>query len=154
MQICAICRAFLTQARFMPERWSRSRDSFRMHCGRDRYCVSQALLQNRKAEAGTVARMSGPDIEAITSSTAAIASPDNDLDLIARHVARIVLRRARSKSAWATSKTTTIMRHQPRRASNSNRSASLGRLLRLKVEKASSGYPLRLILIREIVTLC
>jgi site-specific DNA recombinase len=76
---------------------------------RYRYYVSQAILQNRKSEVGSVSRVSGPDIEAIVieaarqaiadretnkapSSTAAIASPDSDRDLIARHVARIVLR--------------------------------------------------------------
>ena len=76
---------------------------------RYRYYVSHALLQNRKAEAGTVPRVSGPDIETIvvdalrqaiadhsamktTRSTATIASPDNDRDLIKHHVARIVLR--------------------------------------------------------------
>jgi hypothetical protein len=30
-----------------------------------RYCVSQAILQNRKSEAGSVSRVSGPDTEAI-----------------------------------------------------------------------------------------
>ena len=96
---------------------------------RYRYYVSQALLQNRKAEAGSVSRVSGPDIEAIvvealrkaivdwdvdakirmavnaltrasvsqrqqrsTSATAIAASPDSDRELIARHVARVVLR--------------------------------------------------------------
>jgi site-specific DNA recombinase len=69
----------------------------------------QAILQNRKSEVGSVSRVFGPDIETIVieaarqaiadretnkapSSTAAIASPDSDRDLIARHVARIVLR--------------------------------------------------------------
>src|ERR1700730_13787335 len=32
---------------------------------RYRYYVSQAILQNRKSEAGSVSRVSGPDIEAI-----------------------------------------------------------------------------------------
>jgi DNA invertase Pin-like site-specific DNA recombinase len=76
---------------------------------RYRYYVSQAILQNRKSEAGAVSRVSGPDIETIVieaarqaiadretnkapSSTAAIASPDSDRGLIAHHVARIVLR--------------------------------------------------------------
>jgi site-specific DNA recombinase len=95
---------------------------------RYRYYVSQAILQNRKSEAGSVSRVSGPDIETIvvealrraiadrkfaaddqdgdrgadvserdrttrtTNSTVAAASPDSDRDLIARHVARIVLR--------------------------------------------------------------
>src|SRR5271166_5877205 len=96
---------------------------------RYRYYVSQAILQNRKCEAGSVSRVSGPDIENIvvaalrraiadrnvaaddhdgdrradeserdrtttktTNSTVAAASPDSDRDLIARQVARIVLR--------------------------------------------------------------
>ena len=76
---------------------------------RYRYYVSQAILQNQKSKVGSVSRVSGPDIEAIivealrqaiadgstaktTSPTAAIASSDSDRDLIARHVARIVLR--------------------------------------------------------------
>jgi hypothetical protein len=76
---------------------------------RYRYYVSQAILQNRKSEVGSVSRVSGPDIETIVieaarqaiadretnkapSSTVAIASPDSDRDLIAHHVAHIVLR--------------------------------------------------------------
>src|SRR5271166_291769 len=95
---------------------------------RYRYYVSQAVLQNRKSEAGSVSRVSGPDIEHIvvaalrraiadrkfaaddqdgdrgadvserdrttrtTNSTVAAASPDSDRDLMARQVARIVLR--------------------------------------------------------------
>ncbi len=75
---------------------------------RYRYYVSQALLQNRKSEAGSVSRVSGPDIEAIvieavrqaiadpsktktTNSIAANALPDSDKDLIAHHVVRVVL---------------------------------------------------------------
>jgi DNA invertase Pin-like site-specific DNA recombinase len=76
---------------------------------RYRYYVSQAILQNRKSEVGSVSRVSGPDIETIViaaarqaiadretnkapSSTPAIASLDSDRNLIAHHVARIVLR--------------------------------------------------------------
>ena len=76
---------------------------------RYRYYVSQAVLQNRKSEVGSVPRVSGPDIETIVieaarqaiadretnkapRSTAAIASLDSDRDLIAHYVARIVLR--------------------------------------------------------------
>jgi hypothetical protein len=35
---------------------------------RYRYYVSQAILQNRKSEAGSVSRVSGPDIESILSA--------------------------------------------------------------------------------------
>ncbi|WP_026605879.1 recombinase family protein [Methylocapsa acidiphila] len=96
---------------------------------RYRYYVSQALLQKQRAEVGSVARVSGPDIEAIvvdsvrraiaardveapdhtvnrhadagsrdqptietSASTVAAASPDSDRDLIARCIARVVLR--------------------------------------------------------------
>src|SRR3984893_8231467 len=43
-----------------PNRSSRERDR-----GRHRYYVSHALLQNRKANAGSIARVSAPDVEAL-----------------------------------------------------------------------------------------
>jgi DNA invertase Pin-like site-specific DNA recombinase len=67
---------------------------------RYRYYVSHALIQNRKAEAGSVARVPAPEIEAlvlngIRQHLAATADPPTtvaDRDLIERHVERIIIK--------------------------------------------------------------
>jgi site-specific DNA recombinase len=72
---------------------------------RYRYYVSQALLQNRKAEAGSIARVSAPDLEELVaaavhhhSAKASIgdegcnAGDVSGSDLVARHVRRILLK--------------------------------------------------------------
>ena len=62
---------------------------------RYRYYVSQALLQNRKAEAGSIARVSAPDVEALVAKAVTEALRNNqemaqtsdfapDRDLISR----------------------------------------------------------------------
>ena len=53
-----------------------------------------------------------------TSSTVAAASPDSDRDLIARHVAHIVLRPRAIEITISEKHDATAMRHQPRRAAN------------------------------------
>jgi site-specific DNA recombinase len=62
---------------------------------RYRYYVSHALLQNRKAEVGSVSRVSAPDVEAIVCKAVreAIQAKDEipDRDLILQHVERIVV---------------------------------------------------------------
>jgi hypothetical protein len=69
---------------------------------RNRYYVSQAILQNRKAEAGSVARVPAPEIETLVCEgirrhlgsmgdgepTTATA----DRDLIEHHVARVIVK--------------------------------------------------------------
>ena len=76
---------------------------------RYRYYVSQALLQHRKADAGPIARVAAPDIDALIGAAvrrhldgrinpddayAAVALSDEmgDHDLIAKHVQRVTLR--------------------------------------------------------------
>jgi site-specific DNA recombinase len=76
---------------------------------RYRYCVSQALLQNRKNEAGSISRIAAPEIEelivaAIRHQASKLILPNvadqsspaepqlSDRDLVALHVERIVLR--------------------------------------------------------------
>src|SRR5246127_3385931 len=69
---------------------------------RYRYYVSQALLQNRKAEAGSIARVPAPEIESVVCDgvrrqLAAVgrAEPANSLadrELIERHVARVIIK--------------------------------------------------------------
>ena len=60
---------------------------------RYRYYVSQALLQNRKSEAGSAARISAPDVEATVCRAVRRAIPVeddiSDRDLIVRYVQRI-----------------------------------------------------------------
>jgi len=66
---------------------------------RYRYHVSQALLQNRKAEAGSIARVPAPEIESLVCDgvrkhfavNGAIQTPTAiaDRELIERHVARV-----------------------------------------------------------------
>src|SRR3984893_19173332 len=46
---------------------------------RYRYYVSQAILQNRKSEAGSVSRVSGPDIEAIVVDSVRQAIVDRNV---------------------------------------------------------------------------
>ena len=66
---------------------------------RYRYYVSQAVIQNRKTEAGTVARVSAPDIEALAMeavrrkiATASIHPLDlSDRDLVIAYVSRVVI---------------------------------------------------------------
>jgi site-specific DNA recombinase len=62
---------------------------------RYRYYVSQALLQNRKSEAGSVARISAPDVEQMVTRAARRAFPASedtaDRDLVVRGVQRIVV---------------------------------------------------------------
>jgi len=66
---------------------------------RYRYYVSHALLQNRKEEAGSVARVPAPEIERLVldgvrthllSTELSISAPDRDL--IERHVDRVIVR--------------------------------------------------------------
>jgi DNA invertase Pin-like site-specific DNA recombinase len=69
---------------------------------RYRYYVSQALLQNRKAEAGSIARVSAPDVEALVAKAVTKALRNNqemaqtsdfapDRDLISRRVERVIV---------------------------------------------------------------
>ena len=68
---------------------------------RYRYYVSHALLQNRKAEAGSIARVPAPEIESLMCNgvrrhlgSMAEAGPPTalaDRDLIERHVARVIV---------------------------------------------------------------
>jgi hypothetical protein len=71
---------------------------------RYRYYVSQALLQNRKAEAGSIARVSAPDVEALVAKAVTEALRNNqemahyhtsdfapDRDLISRRVERVIV---------------------------------------------------------------
>jgi site-specific DNA recombinase len=67
---------------------------------RYRYYVSQALLQNRQAEAGSIARIPAPEIESLVcdcvrrhltaQGEAPAASADHEL--IERHVARVIVK--------------------------------------------------------------
>jgi site-specific DNA recombinase len=70
---------------------------------RYRYYVSQALLQNRRAEAGSVTRVPAPEVEALvldgirkhlTSASEPQRSPEamTDAELIERHVGRVTVR--------------------------------------------------------------
>jgi site-specific DNA recombinase len=64
---------------------------------RYRYYVSQALLQNRKAEAGGIARVPAPEIETLLCDgvrrlLAAIGTALADRELIERHVARVIVK--------------------------------------------------------------
>jgi hypothetical protein len=66
---------------------------------RYRYYVSQAVLQNRKTRAGTITRVSAPEIEELVSVAirkhldATLTGPSEltDRDLLASHVERVVL---------------------------------------------------------------
>jgi site-specific DNA recombinase len=65
---------------------------------RYRYYVSQASLQRRRSEAGSVSRVAGPDIEALVikglreyESFAGNATELGDRELIERHVVRVVV---------------------------------------------------------------
>jgi site-specific DNA recombinase len=57
---------------------------------RYRYYVSHALLQNRKANAGSISRVSAPDVEALVSNAVKqkkqSASKIPERELIQRHV--------------------------------------------------------------------
>jgi hypothetical protein len=70
---------------------------------RYRYYVSQALLQNHKGEAGSIARVSAPDVEALVAKAVTEAMRDNqekaqpsnvapDPHLISRCVERVIVR--------------------------------------------------------------
>ncbi len=65
---------------------------------RYRYYISQALLQNRKAAAGSISRVSAPDIEALVCKTVRQAIQMNeatqDRDLVTQRVERVVVCRA------------------------------------------------------------
>ena len=63
---------------------------------RYRYYVSHALLQNRKGDAGSIARVSAPDIEALVCEAVKEKEPSDatiaDRELIERHVERVTVR--------------------------------------------------------------
>jgi len=65
---------------------------------RYRYYVSHALLQNRKAAAGSIARVSAPDVEALVCKTVREAIQMNettpDRDLVTQHVEQVVVCRS------------------------------------------------------------
>jgi hypothetical protein len=62
--------------------------------------ASQALLQGRKAEAGSVARVCAPDVEGLViealrgQANETESQDDSDRDLVERQLARVVIRRA------------------------------------------------------------
>ncbi len=62
---------------------------------RYRYYVSQALLQNRKSEAGTITRVSAPDVEALVCKALREALKTNDEiydgDLIRQYVKQVTI---------------------------------------------------------------
>src|SRR5262249_34343356 len=67
---------------------------------RYRYCVSQAVLQNKPPPPGLVGRVPAAEIEALvvaaprsrlTASSAGEQLPDNDRDLLERHLERVTL---------------------------------------------------------------
>ena len=68
---------------------------------RYRYYVSQALLQNRKAEAGSIARVPAPEIESLVydgvrrqlaaTGRSEFANSLTDRELIERYVARVIV---------------------------------------------------------------
>jgi site-specific DNA recombinase len=69
---------------------------------RYRYYVSQALLQSRKTEAGSIARVSAPDVETLVcralgealQTDPETAQPCNDIpddELISQHVERVMV---------------------------------------------------------------
>jgi site-specific DNA recombinase len=66
---------------------------------RYRYYVSQAVLQSRKADIGSIGRVSAPDLEREVVAALRKQIPSeadvSDRDLLARHVERIVLRAKR-----------------------------------------------------------
>jgi site-specific DNA recombinase len=66
---------------------------------RYRYYVSQAVLQNRKAEAGSVSRVSAPDVESMICKSVREAvgaeAEVSERDLIRQHVERIVVQPGR-----------------------------------------------------------
>jgi hypothetical protein len=65
---------------------------------RYRYYVSQALIQGRKEEAGSVGRVSGPDLEALIVSelrSMGIGGEASDRDLVTRWVERITVQQDR-----------------------------------------------------------
>ncbi|MGI8568097.1 MAG: hypothetical protein ACR2KT_02940 [Methylocella sp.] len=69
---------------------------------RYRYYVSHAILQNRKAEAGSIARVPAPEIETVVRDGVRrhlaamrgteLATALADRDLIVRHVARVIVK--------------------------------------------------------------
>ncbi len=63
---------------------------------RYRYYVSHALLQNRKAAAGSIARVSAPDVEALVCAVVKEKEPSDstiqDRELLQRHVERVTVR--------------------------------------------------------------
>jgi hypothetical protein len=70
---------------------------------RYRYYVSHAILQNRKAEAGSVARVPAPEIETLVCDSvrrhlgsmgeAELPTTLAERELIERHVARVIVQR-------------------------------------------------------------
>ena len=62
---------------------------------RYRYYVSHALLQNRKADSGSIARVSAPDVEALVCNAVKKKEPSDskipDRELLQRHVERVIV---------------------------------------------------------------
>ncbi|MGA3304195.1 MAG: recombinase family protein [Methylovirgula sp.] len=93
---------------------------------RYRYYVSQAVLQNRKAAAGSVTRVSAPDIEAIVSDalrgpaantethTAIQIAEGFDRDSIPKYVARVIVRRDEIEIEWRASGSEVSTSHSQR----------------------------------------
>jgi DNA invertase Pin-like site-specific DNA recombinase len=78
---------------------------------RYRYYVSHALLQNRKAEAGSIARVSAPDVEALVCDAVRQQEPAEskitDRELLPRHVERVTVRPNELEIALRSSETPT-----------------------------------------------
>jgi len=108
-RVCRGSTAHLLAGKLFDDRGHRMSPSHAQKRGvRYRYYVSQALLQHRKADAGTIPRISAPDIEVLVASAVrrhvidAVAQDADDgaasrhqvmsdRDLTARHVQRVVV---------------------------------------------------------------
>jgi site-specific DNA recombinase len=94
--------AALLSGRLFDDRGNRMSPTHANKCGaRYRYYVSQAILQNRKTEAGSTARVPAPEIESLVcggvrkllAATGGVEQPTDvaDRELIERHVARVIV---------------------------------------------------------------
>jgi site-specific DNA recombinase len=95
--------AAILAGRFFDDRGNRmSPTHTNKHGVRYRYYVSQAFLQNRKAEAGSIARVPAPEIETLVCDSVRrhlaatdAAEPQTalaDRELVERHVARVIVK--------------------------------------------------------------
>jgi DNA invertase Pin-like site-specific DNA recombinase len=111
------------------------------------YYISSALVQGQSEEAGTISRISAPEIEALVTKSVrdrlGLTADLHDKDLVQNHVTRVDLRPDRLVIELAKMKTKRRQRRSPQRLEVPWRKIPATRRREILLPKTSSSHPAR-----------